>query len=142
MTGDYFDRLNKAVYYLQLKAVDAPARLAYLMILHKWNDFRRPKQFFLSDRDLQCLTGLSSKSITASKRKLKNLGLIDFKASREGTKYFFTDTADTHSKPCSDTPQTARSTAQPDISTTNKVSIKEGRLKTRGREGQRQVIEF
>lgn len=124
MIGDYFSHLNFAFSYWQARDLEPSARLTYLTILYKWNAFRRCKSFNLSDRELQNLTGLGSNAITRSKRKLKNLGMIDFKTNRVGTTYFFAETANTHLKPSSNAHSDAQTKAVADISTANNVITK------------------
>lgn len=121
MVGDYFSHLNFAFSYLQFKDTEPNARLTYFAILYKWNAFKRCRSFYLTDRELQSLTGLGSNAITRAKRKLKNLGLIDFRTSRSGTTYFFTETANTHQKPSGNTHSDAKTNAVAVISTTNNV---------------------
>jgi len=86
---NYFELLTKFLNIAQFRNFQASSRLTYLVLLHKWNALRQPKNFALSDRELSSLTGLGSNAITYAKRQLKNLGFIDFKASRLGTTYFF-----------------------------------------------------
>lgn len=111
---NYFERLNYAFSYAQIKNLPTSTRITYLTLIHKWNAFKQSASFSLSDRELQNLTGLSSNSITAAKRQLKNLKLIDFKAQKRGTIYFFPKDNAHFNTSCN---------AQPDAKTANQASL-------------------
>ena len=85
---NYYEHLKFAFSFAQFKNLPTSTRITHLAILYKWNAFRSPASFSLSDRELQSLTGLGSNAVTSAKRQLKNLGFIDFKATKAGTLYF------------------------------------------------------
>lgn len=107
---NYFEHLNYAFSIAQFKNLPTSTRITHLAILHKWNAFRRTASFSLSDRELQSLTGLGSSAITAAKRHLKNLGLIDFKATKAHTIYKVPSNAHFESAVSA---QTAQNSTQP-----------------------------
>lgn len=123
---NYFEHLNYAFSFATFKNLPATSRLSHLAILHKWNACKRPTSFLLSDRELQYLTGLSKDAVTAAKRQLKNLGLIDFKANKSGTIYFLPQGEQGRFKGSSQAQSGATNRAAADISYTHKVTnIKE-----------------
>lgn len=122
---DYFESLNYFFQFAQFRNLPTSARITYLAILHRWNGFRRPTSFALSDRELSSLTGLGiGRALTQSKRLLKNLGLIDFKSTSRGTTYFFNKNSGTNQTASSDTPPTTNATRTGVISNTQDFNKK------------------
>lgn len=133
MRSDYFDHLNYAFTFWQIKALNSSARLTYLAILYKWNAFRRPTSFKLTDRELQNLTGLGSNCITSAKRTLKNLGLIAFKASKHETMYSLPDVrCNAENNARSNAPIVAKTAHGGLFTTPSNSSIKERKEKEKG----------
>lgn len=136
---DYFNALNYFFQFAQFRNLPTSTRIAYLAILHRWNSYRRPASFALSDRELSNLTGLGiGRAITAAKRQLKNLGLIDFKANTHGTTYFLDGT---HHKAASGTPPTTKTPHEGAISNTEPIkNLKEE--KEKGAQGENVILTF
>lgn len=134
MTGDYFAHLNFAFNVLQARNAEPATRATYFAILYKWNGFKRCRSFNLSDRELQNLTGLGSNATTRAKRKLKNLGLIDFKATRQGTTYFFTETPNTRQEASQVAPTDTQTAHSALFTTATDSNLKKKEEKAGGRE--------
>lgn len=133
--GDYFDHLNYFFKFAQSRNLPASARITYLAILYKWNETRRETSFSLSDRELSSLTGLSiGRVITTAKRQLKNFGLIDFKSTKHGTRYFFKQNSGTRQISNNAAPLTAETPQNGYITNTQNISKKEERTRKGGRE--------
>mgnify|MGYP003571330797 CR=1 FL=1 len=121
---NYFEHLNYAFSFAQFKKLPVASRITHLAILHKWNAYRQPSSFSITDRELQSLTGLSSQSaITAAKRQLKNFGLIDFKSQKSGTIYFLPQGDSANFRSSSGAQSVANSSATGSTLTTQKVNV-------------------
>lgn len=88
----YYDRLNYAFEKFAQLNPPSSAQLLYLHILHIDNCLGRTGQIHCPDNVISVKTGLSANTVTAAKRTLKNLGLLDFQSDkknpRAGTIYF------------------------------------------------------
>ena len=86
----YYDALNRVHRLFRERQLPAAPQLVMLHILHEHNRVGNVGQVELSDRELISITGYSKSTITDSKRRLKSLGLIDWKTTRrERTIYNF-----------------------------------------------------
>lgn len=87
----YYDRLNAFFKENARAALASEDQLVMLHLLHCNNQTGNTGSFYLTDRQLINRTNLTKSQITAAKRRLKNLNLIDFKtnpkAPRAGTQY-------------------------------------------------------
>ena len=81
METTYYDRLKATFEGFEEKTPSPSAQLILLHILYLDNCQGRTGLVKCSDSRLALLTGLSSKTITAAKRQLKNLGFLDFKTN-------------------------------------------------------------
>ena len=87
----YYDRLNAFFKFNAAHPMPPDDQLVMLHLLHHNNRLNNIGQFYLTDLQLAEQTHLSKSKITAIKRRLKNLGLLNFKtnpkAPAAGTQY-------------------------------------------------------
>ena len=80
----YYDALNDFFKRNEIQPLTSSAQLVYLHLLQQSNRHGRSGQVTVSDRELMKLTQLTTHTITAAKRSLKSLGLIDFDGGKRG----------------------------------------------------------
>ena len=80
----YYDALNEFFRRNEAEPLASSAQLVYLHLLQLNNSTGRSGQVTVSDRKLMTLTQLSRPTITAAKRTLKNVELIDFDGGKHG----------------------------------------------------------
>ena len=85
MTTSYYDRLKFAFEKFAEQKLPASAQLVYLHILHEENCHGRTGQVRIADTSIVERTGLSKSTVTETKRRLKNLGLLDFRTEKKGS---------------------------------------------------------
>ena len=81
----YYDRLNAVFKFFEKEPLTPAAQLLVLHLLQLNNRLGNTGSVQVSDNQLRSATGLSKQSITDAKRRLKNVGLIDFHSSRGST---------------------------------------------------------
>lgn len=80
----YYDALNDFFKRNGIQPLTSSAQLVYLHLLQLNNRHGRSGQVTVSDRELMKLTQFTTHTITAAKRTLKSLGLIDFDGGKRG----------------------------------------------------------
>lgn len=86
----YIDRLNSFFRYTVYNDLPPHAQLVYLHLLNIANQLQWQEKFYITDRRLETLTGLSSKAISDAKRILKGRFVTintDKKNPRRGSCY-------------------------------------------------------
>lgn len=87
----YYERLNLFYRFIKSNKLQPSSQLLYLHLSQINNELRNVDSFFVSDRALSEMTGLSLSTVSECKAILKNFGLINFKTVNHRTKYFFSE---------------------------------------------------